>query len=87
MNYRTPADDRYARDPVFTTLVDILYTLLDQAENKFTPTELREAVMLAATKYEYLHVRPLFFTANGLEPLPSNSNESRLRFYGGKDHV
>ena len=53
-------EDRYQRDPVFHSLVDLLGSFLeDNAMRKWTPTELREAVMLAAAQYEYRHVRPI----------------------------
>ena len=40
--------DRYDQDPQFKALVDILGALIRQA--RFTPTELREAVKLAASR-------------------------------------
>ena len=43
-------EERYQRDPQFHQLVDILTGCIRRAE--FTPTELREAVILAAIKYE-----------------------------------
>lgn len=45
----TPAF-RYKRDPKFAALVQIIESYLHAAE--FTPTEVREAAMLAATHYE-----------------------------------
>ena len=41
--------DRYDQDPQFKALVDILGALIRQA--RFTATELREAVKLAASRY------------------------------------
>ncbi len=41
---------RYQRDPMFAALVNMLESSLHTAD--FTPTELREAVMLAAIRYE-----------------------------------
>ena len=41
-------EDRYDQDPQFKALVDILGALIRQA--RFTPTELREAVKLAASR-------------------------------------
>ena len=41
-------EDRYDQDPQFKALVDILGALTRQA--RFTPTELREAVKLAASR-------------------------------------
>lgn len=59
---RLPAHDRYHRDPVFRQLVTLLYTHMEHAHREgisYTPTELREAAMLAAEKYEELHIRPI----------------------------
>jgi hypothetical protein len=44
------AEERYQRDPAFHTMVDLLEQLVHKGE--YTPTELREAVVLAATHYE-----------------------------------
>ena len=68
---RLPVDERYHRDPVFRHLVDSLYAFVvetHQIGNIYTPTELREAMMCAMTKYEYTHVRSLLVQKNG-EPL------------------
>lgn len=43
---RLPASERYLRDPAFRNLVAVLEALIYKAE--YTPTELREAVILAA---------------------------------------
>lgn len=55
---RSPSD-RYLTDPVFKSVVDYLYLLVDYAY--MTPSELREAVILAVTKYELTHMRPMVF--------------------------
>jgi hypothetical protein len=52
-------EERYQNDPEFHSLVDLLYKFV--ANGHFTPTELREAVILAATKYEMTHLRPRIF--------------------------
>jgi hypothetical protein len=65
---RSPASDRYQKDPQFKTLVDLIRCELEQSH--FTPTELREAVMLAACLYEYQHVRPVIFSENVLRTMP-----------------
>ena len=49
------AEDRYLHDPVFKTLVDFIYRGIE--EKQYTPTEVRDAAMLAAIKYEMNHVR------------------------------
>ena len=48
-------EERYQTDPMFHTLVDIMYNMIVQA--KFTPSELRDAAMLAAIRYEMSRVR------------------------------
>lgn len=53
--------DRYLTDGHFRTLVDALYCALEAAQ--FTPTEVREAAMLAQIKYEELHIRPMIVEA------------------------
>lgn len=45
-----PPDERYYQDPEFRALVDLLYYHIKDA--KLTPTEIREAVLLAQIKYE-----------------------------------
>ncbi len=53
-------EDRYRRDPVFNRLVDLMQAQLEENScQQYTPTELREAVILAATMYEYRHIRPI----------------------------
>ena len=56
---RLSSEERYKSDPIFAAVVDVLYSMLDRSDNMYTPTELREAAMLAALKYEYTHVRTL----------------------------
>lgn len=50
--------DRYQRDPMFTHLVDSFYIAIEAAQ--YTPTEIREAAMLAQIIYEEKHIRPIF---------------------------
>lgn len=42
--------ERYYRDPEFKRLVDVMVSMIHKAN--FTPTELREAAILAAIIYE-----------------------------------
>jgi hypothetical protein len=65
---RSPASDRYQSDPQFRTIVDLIRIELEAGH--FTPTELREAVMLAACLYEYEHVRPIIFGDDVLRSMP-----------------
>lgn len=56
-------EERYARDPHFRGLVDILEHQIRLAN--YTPTEIREAAMLAQIHYEstridrHIHIIPL----------------------------
>ncbi len=52
------AEDRYYNDPEFRALVELLYRFV--VGGKYTPSELREAIILAATKYEMSHVNSPF---------------------------
>lgn len=52
---RYSAEERYQNDPQFHALVDMIQHELERGT--FTPTELREAVIIAATKYEMRHLR------------------------------
>lgn len=56
---RLPAQERYLRDPIYAALVDNIYAQIQ--DGKYTPTELREAVILAATKFEMYHCRRMVY--------------------------
>lgn len=51
--------ERYRKDPQFMALVDMLSNLI--YELKCSPTEVREAAMLAVINYEMMHQRPFIF--------------------------
>jgi hypothetical protein len=71
---RVAAADRYESDPAFAAIVDVIYMHI--CEGTFTPTELREAVILAATKYEMLHARPMILGGDNLHSvLPARKKE------------
>jgi hypothetical protein len=53
MRTRQTVEERYQNDPAFRALVEVLYNQIANAQ--FTPSELREAVILAATRYEMNH--------------------------------
>lgn len=53
----TPAE-RYERDNDFRMLVDVLTHQIIACQ--YSPTELREAAMLAAIRYETYHARPKY---------------------------
>lgn len=54
---RTP-QERYELDAEFRSLVDNLTHFI--IECRFSPSELREAVVLAAIRYETIHARPVY---------------------------
>ncbi|MGB8274119.1 MAG: hypothetical protein WCF16_02490 [Alphaproteobacteria bacterium] len=49
--------ERYQTDAQFRQLVDLLYSSIDNAQ--FSPSEIREAAMLAHILYEERHIRPM----------------------------
>jgi hypothetical protein len=54
--------ERYNQDPLFRMLADTIYRIAERAHadgNTFTPTELREAAMVAAVMFEERHMRPV----------------------------
>lgn len=56
--------DRYDRDPQFRTLTDMLEHLIHEA--KMTPTEVREAAILATIHYEQRTIRPFIIPLRDL---------------------
>lgn len=54
---------RYQRDVHFRTLVDMLEALISQAQ--YTPTELREALILALIRHEARTIRPHIIPLRG----------------------
>jgi len=53
---KTPKE-KYMNDPEYNHLVKTLEQMIEQA--RFTPSELREAVILACINYEMRHVREM----------------------------
>jgi len=53
-NMKTPKE-KYMNDPEYHQLVDMLEQFIERA--RFTPSELREAAVLACINYEMRHVR------------------------------
>lgn len=51
---KTPRE-KYMNDPEYHNLVDFLESMIERAQ--FTPSELREASVLASINYEMRHVR------------------------------
>ncbi len=58
-----PIESRYHRDAHFKVIVDVLESALRKYE--LSPTELREAVMLAVTRNEMRVCRPAFVLSEG----------------------
>jgi hypothetical protein len=56
--------ERYERDNVFRAIVDQFRALMEQSAIPITPTEVREAAMLATMMYEYTHIRPITIDRN-----------------------
>lgn len=52
---RLPVEERYHRDATFRQLVDWMMYHIRTAD--YTPTELREAAILAATMHEMYNIR------------------------------
>jgi hypothetical protein len=50
-------EQRYFHDPAFKYLVDFMLQAI--IDHKFTPSEMRDAAMVASIKYEMTHTRRL----------------------------
>lgn len=59
------ATERYRTDSSFKQLVDMLQLLV--RDGQFTPSELREACVLAATINEYQTIRPMLVDRDNLD--------------------
>jgi hypothetical protein len=47
--------DRYNEDPTFHVLVDMIYAEYERL--RYTPSEIRDAAMVAAIRFEMMHIR------------------------------
>ena len=65
---RTPAQNRYESDPAFRVLVDHMEANIHAAE--YTPSEMREAALLASIHYELRSVRSMVL------PLPKDVQDA-----------
>jgi hypothetical protein len=68
-----PPAERYQRDVMFRHLVDSLRCQLDAAN--YTPTELREAVIVAATMHEAYTIRRYYISCHEIESPTSAASE------------
>lgn len=73
---RIPVHERYREDPQFHMLVDMLRSWIIQ-NPEITPTELREAVMLAASIHEMTYVKPLLITREEASSIPGYESPFR----------
>ena len=62
MNDYEQAKLKYMSDPVFHTIVDMMYSAI--AKMDYSPTELRQAAMFAAIKFEHENVRHSMIVGN-----------------------
>lgn len=59
--YRMPARERYQKDPEFHQLVDMMQAMIHRAQ--FSPSEIREAALLACVIYEETQARSVYMRA------------------------
>ena len=63
--YRMQPRDRYQSDVDFHHLVDLMHAMIIKAQ--FSPSELREAAVLAACMYEERQTRSVYMRAGEIE--------------------
>ncbi len=74
---KTP-NEKYENDNNYRQLVDTLTALIQQAE--FTPSEIREACMLACIRHEhYRRVRPVVISAEAARAMDVLESEFLTR--------
>lgn len=80
-------EDRYKHDATFNRVVDQMRALLGMYH--ITPSELREAVILAATMHESENIRPLYISRmNNAYPVSSYYNWANPpAMFGGIDPI
>jgi hypothetical protein len=76
-NYSRTPQERYDTDNAFRTLVDMMMYQIIQCN--YSPSELREAAILAAIQYETIHARPAF--------LVDGQSMRRVDGYHGRDDL
>ena len=77
MKLQTPKD-KYLNDPEYNHLVNMLESLIEQA--RFTPSEMREACMVACINYEMRHIRDM-----QIDPKVMNAMDVLDSFIYGKN--
>jgi hypothetical protein len=75
---RLQAQDRYDRDPLFRSVVQILVAAIDRLE--LTPTEVREAAIFACLRHDLLHGYDRIFLSRGPVPV-SEADAARKRLW------
>jgi len=65
---------RYTNDPAFYQLVRLMLAEIERGQ--FTPTEIREAAMLAQIDYESRHPRPIIFSREDVMRWKSEADTS-----------
>lgn len=70
------ARTRYRIDPVFKRLVDYMTSFLMQAD--FTPTEMREAAILASIKYSEINPHAFIVPTDRLHKLLDEAYDNEL---------
>ena len=73
---KTPKE-KYMNDPEYNYLVQTLESLIERAY--FTPSELREACILASINYEMRHIRE-----HNIDPRLNDALRTLDEFTGGK---
>ena len=71
-------NEKYENDHIYRQLVDMLTALIHQAE--FTPSEIREACMLACIRCErYRRIRPVVISAEAARAMDVLESEFLTR--------
>ena len=72
--------ERFHRDASFRSLVEVMVAQIDQCH--YTPSEMREAALLACIMYENTHIRYL-----QIPDIPDNVKKSIAVFHEWEDRV
>lgn len=66
MSREMSPEQRYRNDASFKALVDTMEHFIGKAQ--YTPSEMRDAALLASIHYEMRHVRPIFVPTEAIDP-------------------